>query len=81
MGNLSGFQGLVWAGNAHPVLHRVFVNNMDLNVGSCGQNDPMRDVFDHTKGWISQGLQDVGEHMLGFLFWIWTLREKDCFEC
>ena len=25
--NLSGFQDLVWAGNAHPVFHRVFVNN------------------------------------------------------
>ena len=25
--NLSGFQGLVWARNAHPVFHRVFVNN------------------------------------------------------
>ena len=30
--------------------------------------DPMRDVFDHTKRLVSEGLQDVGEHMVGFLF-------------
>ena len=32
------------------------------------ENDPMRGVFDHTKRGVSQGLQDVGAHMEGFLF-------------
>ena len=37
LGSLLGFHGLVSAGNAHRVFHRVSVNNMDLKVGSCGK--------------------------------------------
>ena len=37
VGSLSGFHGLVSAGNVHPVFHRVFVHNMDLKVRSCGR--------------------------------------------